>query len=168
MKKINLVISVITLACAITVGAISDSHAIKLCQLDWLESWRTASGYLPNSRVSYSYGNSYSTGNGGIGIWTVTSNYGGGGAYHTVSGQAFCSSTNTGTYTDGVPSYSGTNAYCWCRMTSPNLGASWVYLGGDGVEAGCTSSCAYICAVCIQQGAPSYNSCTRSAVLTLP
>jgi hypothetical protein len=58
------------------------------------------------------------------------------------------------------------NRNCFCRMTAPNLGASWVFLIDYGSAANCAQNCAYLCASCVQGG--SSNSCSRSAVLALP
>jgi hypothetical protein len=165
-------VSIFTLA-----GIISGAHAIKLCQLDWLAAWRDLdpSTYLSNYRYSYSRGN-YENGNplygnGGIGTWAVTSDQGSTGVYHTVSGQSFCSSNSgSGTYTGGSPSFDSTtssnNKNCWCRMTSPNLGASWVFNYAILSAADCSHGCAYICAFCVQGGTAYL--CTRSALLALP
>ncbi|MDR1071277.1 MAG: hypothetical protein LBL21_01380 [Rickettsiales bacterium] len=151
-------------------SVVCGAHAIKLCQLDWLESWKTASGVLSNSRYSCSAGNyDDSTGHGGIGIWSVTSDQGSAGVYHTVSGQSFCSDNINGVYTSSTPSFNGISAYnmhCWCRMTAPNLGASWVYSNAHPRAAICVTNCADICANCVLSSAGS--SCSRSAVLALP
>ncbi|MDR1071875.1 MAG: hypothetical protein LBL21_04505, partial [Rickettsiales bacterium] len=59
------------------------------------------------------------------------------------------------------------NKNCWCRMTSPHVGASWVFLyGALGTAAYCAYYCAYHCAGCVLYG--SSTSCSRSAVLALP
>jgi hypothetical protein len=164
MKHAKFMVSVIALA-SIVCGA----RAIKLCQLDWLNAWKNASGILPHSRRSYTQGNYDTTGN-GSGRWAVTSDQGSTGVYHTVSGESLCSDTNSGTYTNGSPSLSSTttnNGYCWCRMSTPNLGASWVFVNtASGSAAACAHYCAYGCAVCFDSG--SYGSCARSVVLTLP
>jgi hypothetical protein len=51
-------------------------------------------------------------------------------------------------------------------MSTPNLGASWVFLLVSVSPATCAYGCAYYCAYCV--GVGTHNSCTRSAVLTLP
>jgi hypothetical protein len=51
-------------------------------------------------------------------------------------------------------------------MTTPNLGASWVFLRDFGSAANCAISCAVNCANCVRFGADY--SCSRSAVLALP
>ncbi|MDR1071816.1 MAG: hypothetical protein LBL21_04195, partial [Rickettsiales bacterium] len=58
------------------------------------------------------------------------------------------------------------NLNCWCRMTSPNLGASWVFNYAASSAAYCAYGCAGYCAHCVQSGVSS--SCSRSAVLALP
>jgi hypothetical protein len=155
--------SVITLALAgaIVIGMISDSHAIKLCQLDWFAAWQSKAGQLAN--WTYAYTRTYGS-QSEAGTWTVTSDEGSPGVQHTVSGMSMCgSSTTSGT------SQSATladNKNCWCRMTSPNLGASWVFLYVYSSAAVCAFLCAYDCAGCVQAGGAF--SCSRSAVLALP
>jgi hypothetical protein len=175
MKRTRFIISVLVLA-----SIICSAHAIKLCQLDWLESWKNASGQLPNSRRSWSRGNYYDAdGNGGAGAWVVTggigtwaiaSDHGSPGVYHTVSGQSYCSSTNSGIYTDGAPNFDNripsNNTNCWCRMISPSLSNSWVFWADYGAASACASSCAVACSGCIYFG--TYESCVRSVLLTLP
>jgi hypothetical protein len=51
-------------------------------------------------------------------------------------------------------------------MTSPNLGASWVYPLTSGSAAQCAYYCATLCALCVREG--TAYSCSRSAILTLP
>jgi hypothetical protein len=51
-------------------------------------------------------------------------------------------------------------------MTSPNLGASWVFMGVNSSVSNCALYCANDCALCVQFGAVS--SCSRAAVLSLP
>jgi hypothetical protein len=162
------------------IGAISDSYAIKLCQLDWLTAWRNLGSFtnLSNYRYSYSRGNYNSShanndlyGDGGIGTWAITSDQGSPGVYHTVSGQSYCSSNNgSNTYTNGSPSFSTSssadNKNCWCRMTTPHLGASWVFSSAISPAAYCAYHCANYCADCVRVGMNV--SCTRSAVLELP
>jgi hypothetical protein len=140
MKRKNLIISIIALAGALA-SIVSAAHAIKLCQLDWFNAWKTAGGALQNSRRAYTRGNyDNSTGNGG-GTWSVTSDQGSDTVYHTVSGISFCSTSGSGAgpYTDGSPGFdtgtSSNNTNCWCRMTAPNLGASWVFLNAYGSAA---------------------------------
>ncbi|MDR1071981.1 MAG: hypothetical protein LBL21_05055 [Rickettsiales bacterium] len=58
------------------------------------------------------------------------------------------------------------NKNCWCRMTTPNLGASWVFYYASSSAASCAYDCAGSCAYCVRYGAN--NSCSRSAVLALP
>ncbi|MDR2268808.1 MAG: hypothetical protein LBD94_01330 [Rickettsiales bacterium] len=151
----------------------TSAHALKLCQLEWLDAWKNASGTLQNYRYSYSRSNyDYNGTNnnaGGLGTWAVTSDEGSTGVYHTVSGTSFCGSTSSGTYTNGTPSYSTTgtnNTNCWCRMTSPNLGGSWVFLFDNGSASNCAYYCARNCAYCVRNG--TNNSCSRAAVLSLP
>jgi hypothetical protein len=141
--------------------------------LEWQDAWKNASGTLQNARYSYSRSNYEYNGTnnnaGGLGTWAVTSDEGSTGVYHTVSGTSFCGNTTSGTYTNGAPSCSVTgtnNVNCWCRMTSPNLGGSWVFLYADSAAFSCAGSCAYYCAHCVQDGAS--NSCSRAAVMELP
>jgi hypothetical protein len=129
--------------------------------LDWLKSWETASGILPNNSIMYSG----SWTDGAPGTWSVTSDQGSSGVKHTVSGTATCgssSSSATGLDTSTVSN----NKNCWCRMTAPNLGASWVFSFADSSSAFCASGCAYYCAYCVLNG--TIHSCSRSAVLALP
>jgi hypothetical protein len=164
MKYTRFIVSIIAL-----VGVISGAHAIKLCQLDWLNAWKNASGVLQNSRRSQSVSNyDDTTSIGGLGRWSVTSDQGSAGVHHTVSGESFCSDKNSGVITDGSPSISSIspNNNCWCRMSAPNLGASWVFLHAYSIAADCAYNCAGSCAGCIQYNMSS--PCTRSAVLTLP
>jgi hypothetical protein len=125
---------------------------------------------LQNFRRSYSQSNyDNTTGNGGVGTWVVTSDQGSTGVYHTVSGQSFCSNNYSVAVTDGSPGISNAssiNINCWCRMTSPNLGASWVFLDPAGSAAGCASNCAAGCADCVLLGASA--SCHRPDILELP
>jgi hypothetical protein len=170
MKGTSLVISTIALACAITIGAISDSHAIKLCQLDWFNAWRAASGVLssPTYMHTLEHGSQASSG-----AWSVTSDQGSVPVKHTVSGTSQCSSIACPTppCASSSPSLtnSSTNAnnkYCWCRMNAPNLGASWVFAFADSSGALCANNCASNCSACVWIGAN--NSCSRSALLALP
>jgi hypothetical protein len=131
--------------------------------LDWLESWKNLgdSTMLPNS--TYAYTRSWT--DGAPGTWSVTSTQGSGTVKHTVSGMATCSNSSS-SVGDVNTSTALNNRYCWCRMTSPNLGASWVFLNDKGSAAYCAYDCAYYCAFCVQYGR-NY-SCSRSAVLALP
>jgi hypothetical protein len=172
MKRAKFIKSMFVLAAiACGAGAISAAHAIKLCQLDWLNSWKNLGNAitLPNSRRTTSRGNFNTDGTGGIGIWAAMSDQGSPGAFHTVSGQSFCSDVGSGTYVNDAPHFNDAplnNKNCWCRMTSPNLGALWVFLVADSSSSNCSAGCASYCAYCAHVGA--YGSCTRSAVLTLP
>jgi hypothetical protein len=100
----------------------------------------------------------------------VTSDEGSTGARHTVSGIAQCG-TSTATLT-GLTSYpdvssiASDNKNCLCKMTTPNHGASWVFLLAGGSAAYCARYCANNCAHCVRSGV--YDSCSRSAVLALP
>ncbi|MDR2269092.1 MAG: hypothetical protein LBD94_02815 [Rickettsiales bacterium] len=170
MKKIIITFMIMTMT-------LSSAHALKLCQLEWLGAWRTkpSSETLQNSRRAFSR-NYDSTPDSGT--WSVTSDESSTDVYHTVTGMSFCSSTNSGTYTDGSPSYDtstvSNNTNCWCRMTSPNLGGSWVFLDVYGSASSCASNCAILCAnhcaancaYCVPYGTNA--SCSRAAVLSLP
>ncbi|MDR1071853.1 MAG: hypothetical protein LBL21_04385 [Rickettsiales bacterium] len=161
MKKINLVISMVAL-----VGAMSGARAIKLCQLDWFKAWQNKSGALSNTqKVIISHYGSHSEG----GVWTVTSDQGSPGVQHTVSGMSQCTDDIGTTTTEENPWPSSTladNTNCWCRMTSPNVGASWVFTGVYSLSH-CSYYCAFLCAHCIQFDTGT-SSCTRSALLALP
>jgi hypothetical protein len=116
---------------------------------------------LPNNSIMYSR----SWTDGAPGTWSVTSDQGSSGVKHTVSGTATCS--NSGTSVTSLDTLTASNnRYCWCRMTAPNLGASWVYSHADSSAASCAYYCAVDCASCVLYG--SYHSCRRSAVLALP
>jgi hypothetical protein len=165
MKTIRLAISAAAL-----ISSVCGAHAIKLCQLDWLNAWKNLGNSTALSgMISHSQGNRNDTGNGGIGRWAVTSAQGGAGAYHTVSGESFCSSASGGAYTYGNPSFADSpsnNKNCWCRMSAPNLGASWVFLFSNSVAADCATYCAPSCAECVSKG--TSGSCARSSLLALP
>ncbi|MDR1071648.1 MAG: hypothetical protein LBL21_03340, partial [Rickettsiales bacterium] len=127
MKRKNLIISIIALAGALA-SVVCTASAIKLCQLDWFAAWQGKPGALSNSTYAAvsSYGSQSETG-----TWSVTSDEGGGGTKHTVSGMSQCTSSTGTTSTGTVMWPSSTlanNTNCWCRMTAPNLGASWVFL----------------------------------------
>ncbi|MDR1071399.1 MAG: hypothetical protein LBL21_02020 [Rickettsiales bacterium] len=51
-------------------------------------------------------------------------------------------------------------------MTTPHLGASWVFSSAISPAAYCAYHCANYCADCVRVGMNV--SCTRSAVLELP
>ncbi|MDR3208749.1 MAG: hypothetical protein LBT45_02770 [Rickettsiales bacterium] len=161
MKPTRIFIS--TLTFALIAGA---APAAKLCQLDWLAAWKNKSGTLSNSTYAAvsSYGSSAE-----IGTWSVTSDEGSSGVKHTVSGMSQCTDDTGTTSTNNVMWPSSTlasNVNCWCRMTSPNLGGSWVFVYTSSSAAPCAYSCANNCAYCVLLG--TYGSCARSAVLALP
>ncbi|MDR1071584.1 MAG: hypothetical protein LBL21_03010 [Rickettsiales bacterium] len=161
MKFTKSIIAIITLA-----SVICGAHAIKLCQLDWFAVWQSKPGPFSNSRyVVVSNWGSQAEG----GTWTVTSDEGSPGVQHTVSGMSQCTDDTGTTKTTANPWPSSTlavNVKCWCGMTSPHVGASWVFLVEYGSAAVCADSCANGCANCVLSG--SYYSCSRSAVLALP
>ncbi|MDR1071347.1 MAG: hypothetical protein LBL21_01750 [Rickettsiales bacterium] len=162
MKRTRFIVLIIAL-----VGATSAAGSIKLCQLDWFKAWQDKiSGTLSGS--TYAAVSSYGS-QAEVGTWSVTSDEGSPGVKHTVSGMSQCASSSGTTSTNQVMWSSDTlanNKNCWCRMSAPNLGASWVFLSDNGSAAHCASYCAHLCAVCVQLGA--VNSCSRSALLELP
>ncbi|MDR1071771.1 MAG: hypothetical protein LBL21_03970 [Rickettsiales bacterium] len=158
MKYTRLLISMFAL-----IVAASDSHAIKLCQLDWFQAWIDRGDSTQLASSTYAYTGSWT--DGAPGTWSVTSTQGSGTVKHTVSGMARCSnSTSNATSLDA--STASNSRYCWCRMTTPNLGASWVFHYDAVSAASCAANCAHNCAYCVQNGKSA--SCTRSAVLELP
>ncbi|MDR1071877.1 MAG: hypothetical protein LBL21_04515 [Rickettsiales bacterium] len=157
MKRAKLIVSIIAL-----VGAVPGAHAIKLCQLDWFQAWDDLSDSIQLASSTSAYTRSYT--DGAPGTWSVTSTQGSGTVKHTVSGMATCSSSNSDA--TSVSSTASNNTNCWCRMTAPNLGASWVFLYAHGSAANCANNCAYNCAYCVLYGTD--RSCSRSAVLALP
>ncbi|MDR1071286.1 MAG: hypothetical protein LBL21_01425 [Rickettsiales bacterium] len=159
MKHTGLIISVFMLA-----SAVCGAHAIKLCQLDWFAAWQNANGTLSDS--SYKYTTSWT--DGAPGIWAVTSDQGSGGVKHSVSGASTCSNSSTAPNSISTGNQDD-EGWCWCLMTSPHLGASWVLYGNTGgpyPAFSCSNACARLCATCVQAG--SSGSCTRAAVLALP
>jgi hypothetical protein len=166
MKRSRFMTLIIALIGAISIGMISDLHAIKLCQLDWFNSWVNLgnSTELPNG--IYAYTGSFT--DGAPGTWSVTSTQGSTPVKHTVSGMATCNTSNS--YSDATsvdPTTPSNNKNCWCRMTSPNLGGSWMFLYTFGSAGACARNCAYECTLCIRYGT-RYSSCSRSALLALP
>jgi hypothetical protein len=148
------------------IAIICSAPAIKLCQLDWLSAWQSASGTLSDATVvvTSSYGSRAEAG-----TWAVSSYQGSPGIKHIVSGVSQCTDNegDTSTGWNVWPSKTlADNKNCWCRMTSPNIGGSWVFLFAYSSSAGCAAGCADDCAYCIQNGA--VDSCSRSAVLALP
>ncbi|MDR3208358.1 MAG: hypothetical protein LBT45_00750 [Rickettsiales bacterium] len=135
--------------------------AEKLCQLDWLAAWKNLgdSKTLSNGEMvkTMTYGSQSE-----VGMWAVASDEGSPGVKHTVNGISQCS--NGSAYV-GNSSTGADNRHCWCRMTSPNLGKSWVFLYSHSSAAYCAYDCADVCANCVLGGA--YYSCSRSAVLAL-
>jgi hypothetical protein len=163
IKYAKLMISIFTFA-----SIVSAAGAIKLCQLDWFQAWRSKSGILSNNDMSYT---SNSGSRAESGTWSVTSDEGSPGVKHTVSGQSQCSETGCSSppCTTSMPWPSATltaNKYCWCRMIAPNLGASWVFDYAEASVNYCTNFCADFCASCVRMGL--HGSCTRSAILALP
>jgi hypothetical protein len=84
MKKITITFMIMTLT-------LSSAHALKLCQLEWQDAWKNASGTL--SASSYKYTQSWTAG--APGTWAVTSDQGSTGVKHTISGVATCSNSET-------------------------------------------------------------------------
>jgi hypothetical protein len=140
---------------------ISESHAIKLCQLDWFSAWQSKSGILPNDKGVYTrtYGSQSEAG-----TWFVASDEGSPGVRHIVSGMSLCGNSTTSAISQS--STLADNKNCWCRMTTPNIGASWVFLRDWSSAANCAHECARYCADCVWSSIN--HSCTRSAVLALP
>ncbi|MDR2268755.1 MAG: hypothetical protein LBD94_01055, partial [Rickettsiales bacterium] len=82
---------------------------------------------------------------------------------HSCSSAGACTTTSRPSTTTTNADY---NRACWCRMTSPDLGESWVFLHDWGSASFCAYICAGYCAVCVQNGTSV--SCSRAAVLSLP
>jgi hypothetical protein len=80
-----------------------------------------------------------------------------------VSGAATCSNSGSDA-TSMDNSAPANNSNCWCLMTAPSKGASWVFRRNVGSGAGCGYYCAFSCALCVQDGTDT--DCTRSALLT--
>ena len=136
----------------------------KICQLDWIAQWKSAVGILANSLSMHTSAWT----DGPPGTWAVTSDQGTPGINHTVTGSANCSMSTTNPHALEYDN-KNTEGVCWCRMTSPNLGAAWVLLGtipGNFAAYQCSNACAYECSKCVLN--ESSKSCTRAAVLTLP
>ena len=137
----------------------------------WLDSWRTATSTLPGSTWESCCAFTQGTQSG---TWSVGSTHGGAGA-QSVTGISQCSTSAGGTATGNVacPGASGQRCrprpasadgrYCWCRMTSPAVGGSWVFLDSNSSAATCATHCALSCASSVQ-GSASF----RAAVLAVP
>jgi hypothetical protein len=130
-----------------TVGMGTQAKAAGICEARPATVW--SSGL---SSSTYAFTRGYN------GTWAVTS-----GGY-TVSGISQCngsSTSNPSSTTDAE----GVN--CWCRMTSPVVGSSWVNLNdvsnGGFCNFDCSKNCANCCADCVRNS--QNGSCTRSAVL---
>ena len=124
--------------------------ASMLCQHDWLADWRNHSGMLPNARVA-------STNSSRSGAWAVGADIGGAGQ-QSVVGISMCTAI-AGHSGDFRPD----GAQCWCKMTSPTVGANWVRHIDFGADPNdCHINCAQLCADGVRSGG------IRSAVLDVP
>ncbi|MDR2770116.1 MAG: hypothetical protein LBB08_01555 [Rickettsiales bacterium] len=55
------------------------------------------------------------------------------------------------------------NRYCWCKMSDPYAGSSWVFYLPLGSGSYCAYDCAGSCSFCLYNG--THHNCTRSALL---
>ncbi|MDR1071409.1 MAG: hypothetical protein LBL21_02080 [Rickettsiales bacterium] len=74
--------------------------------------------------------------------WQATANTAGAGDF-IISGLGVCSTSAGTPAVKGNPSMEG-GIYCWCKMTSPRVGA-WVFRVSLGSNAECNSQCAMYC-----------------------
>jgi hypothetical protein len=81
---------------------------------------------------------------------------------YLVDGIAACLSSSG---SNSVPSSWNYGTNCWCKMTGPVVGASWVFYHTYGSNADCFAVCAINCAVCVRLG--SIYSCSRTALLAV-
>jgi hypothetical protein len=140
-------LAIVLLFIAGIAGIVSQADAVGICEAKPATIWPEDSAVS-----SLIYGNTYGASNG---MWAVTS-----GGY-TVSGISQCSTSSL-----VINSTNGTGgSQCWCRMMSPVVGLSWVFMGANtfGSSDDCANSCAFRCTTCIKDG--TYNLCARSAVL---
>ena len=139
--------------------------AANMCKVDWLTLWRTmGDGVLFAKPYDVMFSRGYETTISGT--WSFTKDG------HTVSGTSQCGSTTaiTGGSSDWhnglVEIDTATNAnnkHCWCRMSTPVTGSSWVFSNSYASSAVCARYCPGDCALCVRRGTDS--SCVRSALL---
>ena len=133
-KGENMKKALITTIIIIMAGPVS---ALTMCADNWLVN------FLPLSSSGSS---------GRSGMWAVTGSAGSVGR-QTISGMSICSMTpgSAATPCPGFPSVRCRNLVdsnfgptCWCRMTSPKLGANWVFLRNFPIHS--PSECENFCA----------------------
>ena len=136
-----------------------------MCKVDWLTQWRNkASAFAKPYNVMFSRGFDTTT----SGTWSFSKDG------YTVSGTSQCGSSATLTgsgsnwHNEIAEIDAATNAnnrHCWCRMTSPTTGSSWVFSYSHASSANCALGCSGDCSHCVQNGA--HSSCVRSALLAI-
>ena len=172
MKKVLVMMVIVSVAGAV-VGTGQPAHALTMCAANWLNSWRATSPETlegPGWPACCAFARNSQTGS-----WAVGSTRGGAGA-QSVTGISFCSTSAGGTATGNVacPGASSqrcrpepviTNGqFCWCKMTSPAVGGSWVFrFDFFGSAADCSTFCAHNCADNVRT-----NATFRAAVLAVP
>ncbi|MDR2770340.1 MAG: hypothetical protein LBB08_02730 [Rickettsiales bacterium] len=77
-------------------------------------------------------------------------------------GWANCSGSPSNAYTWSNTLEDDTS--CWCKMSDPVMGSSWIFYGRYNITSLCAGECAYRCADCIHLGG-AYN-CSRSALIS--
>ena len=153
----------------VMVGAVlwteQPAHALTMCATNWLDAWRTATNTQIQAGATIQQGRAF-TRQGVNGTWVVGSSHGGAGR-QSVSGISQCTTVEGATnpfsthseFTLGQAPASG-GVFCWCRMTSPALGSTWVFITTD---PACATHCASHCANGVQN-----NTAFRTAVLATP
>lgn len=141
--------------------------AANMCKVDWLTQWRNmpdGTTFAKPYNIAFSRGFDGTT----TGSWSFTKDG------HTVSGISQCGSSNSllGSSGDWTNEYIGidaavntNNKHCWCRMTAPATGLSWVFDRSPVSYRNCTESCPSHCAHCAQGGTPGL--CRRSALFAI-
>jgi hypothetical protein len=81
---------------------------------------------------------------------------------YLVTGIAACLSQSG---SNGTPPSWDYGAHCWCKMTGPVVGKSWVFNRTDPSGGVCYANCALHCANCVRSG--TADSCTRTALLAV-
>jgi hypothetical protein len=79
---------------------------------------------------------------------------------HLVKGIAACLGQSG---SNGTPPDWGYGAHCWCKITGPVVGKSWVFCDSHASSDNCRVGCALGCAICVRSG--SNNSCKRTDLL---
>jgi len=131
----------------------------------WLAAWRAHGSFNAGgggTGLGQSMAQAYTQHSPG-GHWSVTAGAGAVAGRQTVSGISLCTADVSG----GNPGWNishGNN--CWCQMTAPLVGQSWVFVLTLTNANSCAHVCAQRCARCIWNG--SQDSCTRAALLALP